>query len=154
MYPELLMILLTFAAFALAAHPEKDHEIVTPDGIKWIDGPASLPPGAKWVILEGDPAKEGPFVIRVKLPDGFKIMPHTHAKDERVTVLSGMLFLGMGDKFDPKAAKEMAAGSYGRTGAGMKHFGYAKGETVLQLHGNGPWTVDYVNPADDPRKKK
>lgn len=148
-----IIILILSLGLASAAH-DKDHEIVTPDNLKWVDGPASLPPGSKMVILEGDPSKEGQFVIRVKMPDGFKIMPHTHAKDERVTVLSGTLYLGMGEKFDEKAAKEMPAGSYGRTGSGMKHFGFVKGETVLQLHGQGPWTVEYVNPADDPRKKK
>jgi hypothetical protein len=147
------MFLVT-VCLALAAHPDKDHEIVTPEQLKWADGPASLPPGAKMAVLEGDPAKDGPFVVRVKLPDGFRIMPHTHARDERVTVLTGTLYLGMGEKFDEKGAKAMPAGSYGRTGAGMKHFGYVKGETVLQLHGQGPWTVEYVNPADDPRKKK
>jgi hypothetical protein len=148
-----LVITLATLSLGFAAH-DKDHVIITPDAIKWVDGPASLPAGSKMAILEGDPTKDGQFVIRVKMPDGFKIMPHTHAKDERVTVLSGTLYLGMGEKFDEKVAKEMPAGSYGRTEAGMKHFGYVKGETVLQLHGQGPWTVDYVNPADDPRKKK
>ena len=148
------MIAALIACLALAAHPEKDHEIILPDAIKWVDGPASLPAGSKMAILEGDPTKEGPFLLRVKMPDGFKIMPHTHLKDERVTVLAGTLYLGMGDKFDEKVAKAMPAGSYGKTNAGMKHFGFMKGETILQLHGEGPWTVDYVNPADDPRKKK
>lgn len=148
------MILALVACFALAAHPEKDQEIVLPDAIQWVDGPASLPPGSKMTILEGDPTKEGPFLLRVKMPDGFKIMPHTHLKDERVTVLAGTLYLGMGETYDEKAAKAMPAGSYGKTGAGMKHFGFMKGETILQLHGDGPWTVDYVNPADDPRKTK
>lgn len=137
-----------------ADHPDKDHVIVPPDAIKWVDGPASLPPGAKMAVLEGDPTKPGEFVMRLKLPDGMKILPHIHAKDERVTVLTGTLYLGMGEKFDEKVAKEMPAGTYGRTAAGMKHFGYVKGETVLQLHGTGPWSVEYVNPADDPRKKK
>jgi hypothetical protein len=141
------------ALLIAAPHSDANHEVVTPDQIKWLDGPASLPPGAKMTLLEGDPSKDGPFVLRVKMPDGFRIMPHTHPKDERVTVLAGTLYLGMGEKFDEKAAKMMPAGSYGRTGAGMKHFGYVKGETVLQLHGQGPWAIDYVNPADDPRKK-
>ena len=86
--------------------------------------------------------------------DGFRVMPHTHPKDERVTVISGTLYLGMGGKFDEKAGKAMPAGSYGRTGAGMKHFGWARGETVLQLHGEGPWAVEYVDPKDDPRKAR
>ena len=140
-------------ALSLASHPAKDHDLITPDGIRWQDGPVSLAKGAQMVILDGDPSKDGPFVMRVKLPDGFKIMPHTHPKDERVTVLTGTLYLGLGATFDEKAAKVMPAGSYGRTGAGMKHFGFVKGETILQLHGTGPWAIEYVNPADDPRKK-
>src|SRR5215831_19535599 len=73
-----------------------------PDGLKWQDGPPSLPPGAKIAVLEGDPAKEGPFVFRVKVPDGYRIPPHTHPKPERVTVISGSFHLGMGEKFDSK----------------------------------------------------
>ena len=137
----------------LHADPTK-REIITPNDIKWIDGPASLPKGAQVAILEGDPTKEGVFVIRIKMPDGFRIMPHTHPKDERVTVISGTLFLGMGGTFDEKAGKAMPAGSYGRTEAGMKHFGWVKGETVLQLQGDGPWAVNYVNLVEDPRNKK
>lgn len=136
------------------AEKDKDHEVVTPAEIKWVDGPSSLQPGAKMVILEGDPTKEGPFVIRVKLPDGFRVAPHTHPKDERVTVITGTLYLGMGGTFDEKLGVALPAGSYGRTAAGMKHFGWVKGETILQLHGTGPWAVEYVNPDDDPRKKR
>jgi hypothetical protein len=155
--------LLSFAFVSAAPLPsdkkepaghKSDHEIVTPADIKWQDGPATLQKGAQMVILEGDPSKDGPFVMRVKLPDGFRVMPHTHPKDERVTVITGTLYLGMGAKFDEKGGKAMPAGSYGRTEAGMKHFGWVKGETILQLHGTGPWAIDYVNPEDDPRKKK
>jgi len=148
------MLFAAMAALVLTAHPEQDHVIVTPEQIVWVDGPSSLLPGSKMAILEGDPTKAGTFVLRIKLPDGFKIMPHTHPKDERVTVLSGTLYLGMGDKLDEKVAKAMPAGSFGLTKSGMKHFGYVKGATILQLQGNGPWAVEYVDPADDPRKKK
>jgi hypothetical protein len=149
------MIPVVFAALSLAAfHSDKEHEIVTPEHIKWVDAPPSLPPGAKIVVLEGDPTKEGHFVMRAKMPDGYKIMPHTHPKDERVTVLAGTLHMGMGEKFDEKDTKPMPPGSYGRTGAGVKHFAYTKGETIIQVHGTGPWVVEYVNAADDPRKKK
>jgi hypothetical protein len=152
----LLAVSLAFIppGFVSADHPDKEHVVVTPEAMRWVDGPPSLPPGAKMVVLEGDPAKDGPFVMRVGMPDGFKIMPHTHPKDERVTVLSGTLYMGLGEKFDPLVVKEMPAGSYGRTAAGAKHFGYVKGETVLQLHGEGPWAINYLNPADDPRKKR
>jgi quercetin dioxygenase-like cupin family protein len=154
MPPRLLTAALALALVSADHRDRVEDYAVTPADMKWVDGPASLPKGAKTVVLEGDPTKAGEFVIRVKLPDGMKILPHTHPKDERVTVLAGTLYLGMGDTFDEKKAKAMPAGSYGRTGAGMKHFGFVKGETVLQLHGTGPWAVVYVNPADDPRNHK
>jgi quercetin dioxygenase-like cupin family protein len=125
-----------------------------PDKLEWKDGPASLPKGAKIAVLEGDPTKEGPFVFRVKVPDGYRIQPHTHPKVERVTVIQGTFNIGMGDKFDKQASQAMPAGTYGFWEPGMKHFVWAKGETVAQFHGTGPWTISYVNPADDPRNQK
>src|SRR4051794_35125555 len=154
MTSRLLAAVLPLALVSASHKGDADHAVVTPADLKWRDGPASLPKGAQMVVLEGDPTKAGEFVLRVKMPDGFRILPHTHPKDERVTVLTGTLYLGMGDTFDEKTAKALPAGAYGRTGAGMKHFGYVKGETVLQLHGTGPWAVVYVNPADDPRTRK
>jgi quercetin dioxygenase-like cupin family protein len=136
------------------AKPVADHAIHTLAQIKWVDGPASLPAGAKLAVLEGDPAKEGFFTMRIRMPDGYKIPPHTHPKVEHVTVISGTFNFGMGEKFDQGAAKEMPAGTFGFWPAGMKHFAWARGETVVQLHGIGPWTIEYLNPADDPRKNK
>jgi hypothetical protein len=122
-----------------------------PDRLKWQPGPPSLPKGAQIAVLEGDPSKEGPFVFRVKVPDGYRIPPHMHPKTERVTVIAGVFQIGMGDKFDEKSLQPMPAGTYGYWEAGMKHFVLAKGETVAQFHGTGPWSIQYVNPADDPR---
>jgi hypothetical protein len=123
-----------------------------PAQVKWTEAPTSIPPGAKIAVLEGDPSKEGPFVLRLRLPDGYRVPPHTHPKPERVTVLTGMLYIGMGEKFDPKGGYAMPAGTFGTWGAGMAHFAWTKGETVIQLHGIGPWSIHYLNPADDPRK--
>ena len=103
-------------------------------------------------MLEGDPAKEGPFTMRLRLPDGYQIPPHTHPKTERLTVLSGTFRLGMGEKFEEGALRDLPAGSYGCWPAGMKHFVQVRGETIVQLHGVGPWQIVYVDPADDPRK--
>ena len=125
----------------------------SPSELKWQDGPPSLPKGAQIAVLEGDPIKEGPFVFRVKVPDGYRIPPHTHPKTERVTVIAGTFNIGMGDKFDDKALKPMPAGTYGYWEAGMKHFVQTKGETIAQFHGMGPWSIQYVNPADDPRNQ-
>jgi quercetin dioxygenase-like cupin family protein len=126
--------------------------ISRPEELQWRDGPASLPPGARMAVLEGDPAKEGPFTMRLKAPDGYRIPPHTHPKTERLTVISGTFLLGMGERFDPDGLAAMPAGSYGFWPAGMAHYVQVRGETVVQLHGNGPWQIVYVNPADDPRR--
>jgi quercetin dioxygenase-like cupin family protein len=127
--------------------------VFAPGDIKWADAPAILPRGAKVAVLEGNPSKAGPFVMRVRMPDGYRIAPHTHPKAERVTVLSGTFHLGMGGKFDPAKGRAMPAGSFGTWPAGMKHYVWVEGETVIQLHGTGPWSLTYVNPADDPRGK-
>src|SRR5262245_61728928 len=103
--------------------------------------------------LEGDPTKDGPFVFRVKLPDGYRVPPHVHPKIERVTVISGMFYIGEGDKFDAKKGHAMGAGTFGHWPPGMKHFVWTEGETVLQFHGMGPWSIEYINPSDDPRRK-
>ncbi len=128
--------------------------IFTPASLKWKDGLPSMPPGAKVALLEGDPTRRGPFVMRVKFPAGYRVPPHAHPRPERVTVISGTLYIGMGAKFDRAKGKAMPAGTYGTWPAGMKHFGWAEGETVIQLHGDGPWAITYVNPADDPRNAK
>jgi quercetin dioxygenase-like cupin family protein len=131
-----------------------DIELFAAGEMKWQKGPPSLPKGAEIAVLEGDPNKQGPFVFRLKLADGYRVPPHTHPKTERVTIISGTLHIGMGDKFDEKTTKEMTAGAYGHWPPGMKHFVWARGETVLQFHGNGPWSIHYVNADDDPRKGK
>ncbi|HUF63220.1 MAG TPA: cupin domain-containing protein [Verrucomicrobiales bacterium] len=132
-------------------HDVMEATIHRPAEIEWQEGPPSLPPGAKFAVLEGDPAKEGFFTMRIWLPDGYRIPPHTHPKTEHVTVISGAFNLGMGEKFDLSAATQMPQGAFGFWPAGMKHFAFATGETVLQLHGIAPWTIEYLDPADDPR---
>ncbi len=151
----LLAVFLIVIASGLRAgdHDRGAIELFRVNEIKWKDGPPTLPPGAKVAVLEGDPSKAGPFVFRVKVPDGYRIPPHTHPKTERVTVISGTFNIGMGERFDEKATKPMPAGTYGYWEAGMKHFVWIKGETVVQFHGMGPWTIEYLNPSDDPRNQ-
>ena len=152
-----LMVVATWAVGTGSGDHKKESMAAAlhrPDELKWQDGPPSLPPGAKLAVLEGDPSKPGPFVFRVKVPDGYRIPPHTHPKPERVTVVSGTFNLGMGDAFDATKTEALPAGTYGKWPAGMKHFVWIKGETVVQFHGDGPWSIEYVNPADDPRNKK
>ena len=131
-----------------------DMRLCPPTTIEWKAGPAALPPGAKMAALEGDPTKEGPFVVRFQFPDGYHIAPHTHPKTERVTVISGALHLATGEALDRSGAKKLPAGSFGYWPAGMQHTAWSEGETVIQLHGIGPWQINYLNPADDPRNAK
>ena len=121
--------------------------------VKWMDAPPVFQPGSKLAVISGDPSKPEPFTVRLQMPDGYKIAPHTHPTDEHVTVLSGTLRAGMGNTWDDKALGDFAAGSYANMAAGMAHYVVAKGATVVQVHGVGPFVVNYVNPADDPSKK-
>jgi quercetin dioxygenase-like cupin family protein len=127
--------------------------IYTAGKLEWKDGPPSLPSGAKFVVLEGDPGAKGEyFAFRLSLPDGYQIPPHWHPVFERVTVISGTLHLGEGEKIDPKATRALPAGSYFTMPPNMRHFARTEGPTVLQLTSIGPWQINYVNPEDDPRK--
>jgi hypothetical protein len=129
------------------------HVIVTPDQVKWGPGPPSLPPGAQLAVIEGDPSKAGlAFTIRGKFPDGYKVPPHWHPTDERIVVIQGTFGMGLGEKFDTAAGRELPVGSYVVTPKAVRHFVWAKGETVIHVSGMGPFELNYVNPADDPRK--
>lgn len=140
-----------FAAMDHGKFGPEEHILLPADDIEWQAGPASLPEGASFVVLEGNPSQEGIFTMRLKLPDGYRIPPHTHPNVERITVLSGVFHLGMREEFDKDAATTLAAGSYTSMPPGMVHFAYAAGETVVQLTSTGPWEIHYINPEDDPR---
>jgi anti-sigma factor ChrR (cupin superfamily) len=128
--------------------------IATPDNLKWGDPPPFLEPGAQVAILSGNPNAAGPFALRLKMPDGYKIMPHWHPTQENVTVLSGEFHVGMGDKFDEAGMQALPVGSYAAIPVRHRHYAVAKGETVVQVNAMGPFKLMYVNPADDPSKKK
>ena len=135
-----------------AAHAQ--HKLFSPSDLTWGDAPPGLPPGAKLAVLDGDRNKTGSFTIRLQTPAGYKIAPHTHPAAERVTVISGTINLGMGDKFDEAAGKEMTAGSFVVLPAGMSHYAWSNSEVIVQIHSEGPFKIKYVNAADDPRNKK
>ena len=119
---------------------------VTPDAVSWGPASASLPPGAKTAVLEGDPKKEGIFTMRVMLPRGTRVLPHTHPRDERVTVISGEIGVGFGDNFDSALLKRFPAGSFYVNPAEARHFISVDEETVLQITGNGPWELRAAHP--------
>ncbi len=123
------------------------------DEIEWQPGPDSLEEGAEYAVLEGDPGSSGIFVMRLKLPDGFEIAPHTHPNFERVTVISGTFNLGHGSTFNREEATELPAGSFTCMPPGMEHYAFAEGETVIQLTSHGPWEIHYIDPDNDPRER-
>ena len=129
------------------------HISIAPSEIKWVDAP-SIGPGAKLAVLEGDLKQTAPFTMRIKLPPNFKVPAHTHPVFERVTVLSGTFHLGIGETFDRAKARAYPAGGVTMMPPGMPMFAYTTDEeTVIQVHGTGPWGINYLNPAEDPRKK-
>ena len=153
--PFLAVVLSLAALFAATPSQAQAPTAYTPDQVKYGPAPPFLPPGAQFAVLEGDPmAATGDFTIRLKMPDGYKIAPHTHPHRENVTVVSGTLKVGMGDHFDAGRMMSFGAGSFAYLDPTMHHYAAASGETVIQIHGMSPATVNYINPADDPSMKK
>jgi quercetin dioxygenase-like cupin family protein len=129
------------------------HVMLTPDDVQFGPFPAGGP-GNQIAVVAGDPGKAGPFVIRIKSAPGTIVPPHWHPADENVTVVKGTIEFGLGKKFDDAALHAMPAGSYMLMPKGQPHFARARDETIVQVHGMGPFKVIYVNPADDPLRKK
>jgi hypothetical protein len=125
-----------------------------PGEMQWTDGPPFIPAGAKMAVLAGNPMGDEAYTIRLKMPAGYKVAPHWHPKREEVTVISGSLSVGMGDKFDAAAMKAFPAGSFAYLDPDMHHYVQAKGGTEIQIHGRGPVLFNYIDPNDDPSKKK
>ena len=129
------------------------HILVTAAELKWGEPPPVFEKGLSFTVVSGDPGKTGLFVVRLRMPAGYKVAPHTHPTDEHVTVLSGTLALGMGDTFDKAAMKVLPAGGYALLPADMRHFALARTAATVQVEGLGPFALTYVNPADDPSKR-
>ncbi|MEO9629423.1 MAG: cupin domain-containing protein [Sulfitobacter sp.] len=130
---------------------EHHHTVVTPGEAEFQQGPPSLPEGAQIAVLYGNPSEEGPFALRLKFPAGYTVPPHTHPKDEIVTVISGKLGLTAGDMLDQSAAPLLAPGSLVVLPSGMAHFAWVEEETVIQLNSIGPLEITYLRDGDDPR---
>jgi len=121
--------------------------------IKWGDAPPIFPKGAKFALLAGDPSAKGLFVVRMMLPPKYRIPAHNHPTDEHVTVISGALYVGMGDRLDTGKGEKLSAGGFATAPAGMNHYAWTTGKTVVQVEAEGPFGMTYVDPADDPTKK-
>ena len=120
--------------------------------LKWGPAPPDLPKGAQLVVLHGDPTKPGPFTMRLKAPDGYKIPPHWHTQDENLTIISGTLVMYMGDTWSVEP-HDLDVAAYHFLPGKMHHAAAAKGETVIQINGQGPFDIHYLNPADNPNPK-
>jgi quercetin dioxygenase-like cupin family protein len=113
---------------------------------------ASFPPEARLAVVVGDPALPGPYVVRVKLPSGVKLMPHRHREDRVYTVMSGVFYIGLGEQFDEAELRAYPPGAVIVLPGGTPHFHWARsGEYVTQVTASGPISLEYLDPADDPR---
>ena len=129
------------------------HAMGKNDGFNWGPAPPIVPPGAQFAVVQGDPSVAGEvFTVRLLFPNGYVLAPHTHPKDEYVTVLRGTFLAGMGEDFSEAALKPTKAGGFVEMPADAAHFAKMLGITEVQVHGIGPFQLTYVHPEDDPTK--
>lgn len=124
--------------------------LARPTDVKWGPAPPTLPKGAQLAVLSGDPSKNGLYVIRLKMPANYQIPAHHHPTAENLTILSGSFHAGMGDKLDRAKTVTFEPGGFAAMPANMNHYAWASRDTVVQVHGEGPFSIVYVDPADDP----
>ena len=140
-------------AVIASADPANQHHLLSGNAaVKWGPPPPVFPPGAKFAVIEGDPAGKGIVTVRFKMPAGYKIPPHWHPTDEHVTVLAGSLGIGMGDTLDPEHGQVLSVGGYAVAPASMHHYAWTTTGATIQVHMEAPFGITYVNPADDPSK--
>ena len=150
--------LLLATAFALTASgvtlgQDRKAQGITAEAITWDAVPPVLPKGAQLAVLSGDPGKSGPFTVRLRMPAGYKIPAHQHPHGESITVISGELSVGMGDKLDEKVAQKLGPGGFVDLPANINHFAFANVETIIQINSpDGPFAIKYANPTNDPSK--
>jgi hypothetical protein len=120
--------------------------------LEWGPAPPGLPAGAKAAIVSGDPSKAGAFTVRLDLPDGYEIRPHTHPTSERLRTVEGTVMMGIGKQWDKGKLKAHAKGAEMSLAAREPHFLRAQGRTIIEVQSTGPFQISYVNAADDPRK--
>jgi quercetin dioxygenase-like cupin family protein len=141
-------------ATALMLIPAASRAQMNPSDLKWGPAPAAFPKGAQFAVLSGDPSKEGMSTIRLRFPPGYAVAPHHHPTDELVTIVSGQLSLGMGDRMNRAKAKNLLAGGYAAAPAKMNHYGFTRTGATVQVTFHGPFSMTYANPKDDPRNRK
>lgn len=149
----LLLGILAAAPASAQGIPTNTVGEVLGENVQWRSFPA-FPEAVRLAILVGDPQKPGPFVVRVRVPADARIMPHVHPEDRIYTIISGVFYIGIGDKFEPEKLKAYPPGSVIVLPGNTPHFHWAKsGEYISQVSAVGPLGLNYINPTDDPRKK-
>jgi hypothetical protein len=149
----LLMPVLTFAQSPTPTpgKPPRSHAIVTPDQLVW----KPLIPGVEMAVVSGDPDKKGGlYVIRIRSEGEVKVPPHWHVTDEHVTVLAGSFLMAHGEKYDASKLIELKAGAHSMVSATMRHFGLHRAGNVIEVFGEAPFVVKFVNREDDPKRAK
>lgn len=141
---------MTSAAVQAEPYDGKGDLIRGPDALEWSNV-ASMAPPAQIAVIEGDLSKEEPFIFRLRLPEGYRIEPHAHPAYERVTVISGELHFAHGKEFDRDGTTALPVGGIAIMPPGAPMYGYTETDTVIQVHGEGPWGIEYLDPEDDPR---
>jgi quercetin dioxygenase-like cupin family protein len=119
--------------------------------IQWGPAPAIFPPGAQMAVMQGDPSTANEFTIRLRMPNGYKIPPHTHPTAENVTVITGSFLAGMGGQFNEATMDRFGQGDFISIPDNHAHYAMARGETIVQVHAMGPFALTYVNPNDTPK---
>jgi quercetin dioxygenase-like cupin family protein len=130
--------------------PSRQHVMLAATDLKWNEGPKYLPRGAQMTVIAGDMNRSGLFVVRFKFPANYFIPPHWHSADEHITVLSGSVSMGMGEKDDARQLKTLEAGGHAIIPAKAPHFLRTSADAVVQRTATGPFRTVYVNRSDDP----
>jgi len=151
------LILATIAAYVAAAATSSDrrrheqrgtkHGVFPVDDSAWHDSTPGLPAGSRFAVVSGDPTMAAPFVMRVELPPGYTVAPYRRAYDENIVVLAGALELGAGEKFDEQSLRTLPSGSFVQLSANEPHFVTSPQGATVQIHGTGPFTLEYVAAA-------
>lgn len=132
---------------------QASHSVAAQNSEQWGPAPAIFPPGAEMAVLQGDPSKTEEFTVRLRLPNGYKIPPHTHPTTENVTVLAGTFLAGSGSQFVESQLEAIGQNGFLSIPAEHAHYAMARGLTVVQVHAIGPFALTYVNAADNPVRR-
>ena len=155
LYPRNVVLIVAAMLIAHVSAVAADTPLIrSAKDVKWGAPPPVFPPGAKFAVIAGDPAATGLVTVRFEMPAGYTIPPHFHPTDEHITVLKGSFSIGMGDVLDKTHAQTLLPGGYGVAIAGMHHYAYTTGGATIQVHLQGPFAITYVNPSDDPSRKR